>query len=1082
LLTLLCVGALLWSLPAQAQEQSGSIQGIVKDASGGVLPGATVEAKRAGGTGASTAVTDAEGRYRFPALPPGSYTITATLQGFQAGKVENANIALGQLLTINLTLAVGGVAESVQVTGESPLIDTKQSAAFATVSQETIERIPKGRDFTDVIKVAPGANEESRTGGIQVDGASGSENRFIIDGMDTTNIRTGVSGKTMLIDFVQEVQVKSSGYNAEFGGSTGGVISAITKSGSNSFRGSAGIYAQSYFGAGSLDDRPVRGYSPWTNSVTRTAVPQEGLINAQTPWNYYSPVGDIGGPIMKDKMWFYGGIAYTKNQYNQDVRFIAEPGHPLRSFDWYSWSYYPNYNVTWQLSNAMRVRVTGSNQRNKSRGAGTTLQPVNRVFDGIPGTTSCSSLAWQDMVGKRLEGYTNNSTSWLSSVSSGCTFNQTSFDNIYKNTGSDSRNDVIAGNLDWVIKPTFFVNTTAGYYRTNAWTDPSWRIDSIRRIYSTGNLDSNMLDPQYTQVNGQPWPLVPSTYQNVSGWADQTKTSYGTDRDTYTRIYVNLNTTWFKSAKGQHVVKAGVRYERFGNDVLNGYTQPVVNVYWGRTFTPSGGGVAQQGTYGYYMVSQQGTVGNVHSDNYSFWVQDSWSVNSKLTVNAGVRAENEFIPSYKTAPDAYSISFGFGDKIAPRLGFAYDVKGDGKWKLYGSFGYFYDITKLELPRGSFGGDHWVQYYWSLDTADVSTINCGEGTTGCPGRFLGQWDARLASNQTSADGTKELSAYFGKPFQSGIDPNLKPVQTGEAVFGLDHELNATMSLSLRYVHKWLGRTIEDVGILTDAGEPYMIANPGYGYASTGLNKYYPQYDMPAAQRDYDSVEVRLRKRFARAWSAEVDYTYSRLYGNYSGLANTDENARTAPNVTRSFDNVFQVYNDSQQLVYGLLQTDRPHVLKLQGTYDFKWGTSVGAYALLQSGAPNQTSVGWTSTSGYPIFAFGRGDLGRLPYQKMIDLNIQQDFRLGKNKRISLAANIMNVFDIHGYTSVYTVNPYRSSLSPANPDSAFFGAPWTPAQIAGQMRAAGTSILDSDFYNKLEGRQGRREMRFQAKFSF
>jgi hypothetical protein len=688
------------------------------------------------------------------------------------------------------------------------------------------------------------------------------------------------------------------------------------------------------------------------------------------------------------------------------------------------------------------------------------------------------------MAGKRLEGYGNGSTtSWLSSASTGCVFNQANFDNIYKNTGSDSQNDVISGNLDWVIKPTFFVNATAGYYRTNNWTDPSWRIDTIRRSYSTGNLDSNMTDPQNPQLNGQPWPLVPAAFQNVSGYADQVKTSYGTEKDIYDRIYLNFNTMWYKSAKGQHVVKAGLRYERFGNDVLNGNTKPNVSVNWARTYTPTNG-APTQGTYGYYMVNQTGTIGKVHSDNYSFWLQDSWSVNPRLTINAGVRFENEFIPSYKDAPDAYDISFGFGDKIAPRLGFAYDAKGDGKWKLYGSFGYFYDITKLELPRGSFGGDHWVNFYWSLDTYDVSTINCGEGTTGCPGRFLGQWDARLASNQTSADGTKELSAYFGKPFQSGIDPDLKPVQTGEAVFGLDHELNASMSLGLRYVHKWLGRTIEDVGILTAAGEPYMIANPGYGYASTGLNVYYPQYDMPPAQRAYDSVEVRLRKRFARAWSAEIDYTYSRLYGNYSGLANTDENARTAPNITRSFDNVFQVYNDSQQLVYGLLQTDRPHVLKLQGTYDFKWGTSVGAYALLQSGAPLQTEVAYTSSSGYPVFPFGRGNLGRLPYQKMIDLNIQQDFRLGKSKRISLAANMMNVFDIHGYTGVYTVNPYRgvSNLTSPNEDKTFFGAPWTPAKIVADMRATGVATLDAEFYNKLEGRQGRREMRFQVKFSF
>ena len=1041
------------------------------------------------GEGVNTAVTDAQGMYRFPALPPGTYTVSASLQGFITAK-STAAITLGQLLGVDLVLAVGGVAESVQVTGESPLIDTKQNAATTTLNQELIQRIPKGRDFGDVIATAPGANAEARTGGIQIDGASGSENRFIIDGMDTTNLRTGVQGKTMLIDFVQEVQVKSSGYNAEFGASTGGVISALTKSGSNKIRGSAGFYEQNTFGSGSMDKRPVRAYSPWSNAVTKTALPQTDLINPYGPpggvagadWQYYSPIGDIGGPIMKDKLWYYGGIAYTTNQYSEDVKFINEPGHPSRHLDWKSSSYYPNYNVSWQISNDVRLRVAGSNQRNTDRGAGSGLQPINRVYDGVPGTTSCSTVAQQDLPGKSLVGYSNGgTTTFLSSVSSGCVFNQANFDTIYKNTGSDSRNDTLSGNLDWVVTPAFFVNATAGFYRTNRWTDPSWRSDQIRRSFSTGNLDTDMTNPQYPQLGGGAWPLVPSASQNVSGFADQAKTSAGTAYDIYTRYFVNANTTFFKSAAGQHVIKAGIRFERFGNDVLNGNTKPVVNIYWARYFTDNDG-KSSQGKYGYYMVSQQGTVGNVRSNNYSFWVQDSWSVNNKLTINAGVRVENEHVPSYKDAPDAYGIDFGFGDKIAPRAGFAYDVKGDGKWKAYGSFGLFYDITKLELPRGSFGGDHWVQYYWSLDTVDWASINCGEGTTGCPGTYLGQWDARLASNQTSATGTKELIAYFGKPFQSGIDPDLKPVQTGELVFGLDHELNPTMSLGLRYVHKWLGRTIEDVGILTAAGEPYMIANPGYGYASAGLNKYYPQYAMPAAQRLYDAMEVRLRKRLSNNWSGEVAYTYSRLYGNYSGLANTDESARTAPNVTRSFDNVFQVYNDKQQMVYGRLNTDRPHVVKFMATYDFSWGTSVGAYAILQSGAVNSSTIGWTSNSSYPVFYDGRGDLGRFPMYKQVDLNVSHDIRLGKSQRITLAANIQNLFDLAGYTSIYTGNPYRSSLNPANYDSAFFGAPWTPLSIATAMRAEGKTILDSDFYNKLEGRQNNRQIRFQVKYSF
>ena len=156
-------------------------------------------------------------------------------------KVPDVRLALGQVLKIDLALAVATLTETVQVTAESPIIDVKQNAAAATITAETIERIPKARDFTDLVGTAPGTQQE-RKSGIQIDGAGGAEHRYVIDGMDTTGIRTGVSGQEMPIDFIQEVQVKSSGYNAEFRATTGGVISAITKSGSNTWHGSAGYY------------------------------------------------------------------------------------------------------------------------------------------------------------------------------------------------------------------------------------------------------------------------------------------------------------------------------------------------------------------------------------------------------------------------------------------------------------------------------------------------------------------------------------------------------------------------------------------------------------------------------------------------------------------------------------------------------------------------------------------------------------------------------------------------------------------------------------------------------------------------
>jgi hypothetical protein len=159
-------------VPAAAQETRGAIEGVIKDASGAVLPGATVEVTGVMGVVSTTA--DADGVFRFPSLAPGNYEVTATLSGFKPAS-SKVSLAVGQLLKADLSLAVGGVTETVMVTAHSSTIDVKQSSAATNIQAETIALIPKGRDFQSIVTLAPGANNESRSGGISVDGASAAE-------------------------------------------------------------------------------------------------------------------------------------------------------------------------------------------------------------------------------------------------------------------------------------------------------------------------------------------------------------------------------------------------------------------------------------------------------------------------------------------------------------------------------------------------------------------------------------------------------------------------------------------------------------------------------------------------------------------------------------------------------------------------------------------------------------------------------------------------------------------------------------------------------------------------------------------
>ena len=228
---LACVLAL--SLPAPRRSRPAD-NGTVKDTSGAVLPGVTVEA---------LSLCDRRrcrrprrpmesGVYRFTGLRPGKYEVSAKLQGFTPAKsAARRPAAWPDADRRARACALAASPKRVSVTAESPIIDTKQSARQSNIRDEQIELLPHGRDFTSLVTQAPGANSEAKLGGLSIDGASAGENRYIIDGIETTDLQDGPSGKNLIVDFVEEVQVKSSGYTAEYGGAMGGVINAVTKSG-----------------------------------------------------------------------------------------------------------------------------------------------------------------------------------------------------------------------------------------------------------------------------------------------------------------------------------------------------------------------------------------------------------------------------------------------------------------------------------------------------------------------------------------------------------------------------------------------------------------------------------------------------------------------------------------------------------------------------------------------------------------------------------------------------------------------------------------------------------------------------------
>lgn len=933
--------------PAWAQDQRGSIEGVVKDASGAVLPGATVEAT-ANGVVNST-VTDSVGLYRFPSLAPGNYRVTANLQGFVAREVVEVRVGLGQSKKVDFALPLAGVAETVTVTAQTPLVDVRSTSRQANIRAEQVELLPKGRDFTTMVTQAPGANQENKLGGISIDGASAGENRFIIDGIETTNLVSGTSGKRLISDFVEEVQVKSSGYTAEFGGATGGVINAMTKSGTNEMHGSGIFNYQSSSLAGSP-----------TPTLRRNLVNDdiaEYITYPKDDESRIEPGFTLGGPLVRDRAWFFGAylpVMETTTR-NVDPTSAGNPAAGTYSVEQKTPAQNITANVTAQLSNSLRGRVSYNNS----------WRETNGLLPALTGTDPAGT------------NYTKV---------------------------SKFPNYSVSGNLDWVASPRFFLGMRGGYYFADQ--NDSNVVEEPRIIFSTGN-NIGLLDTPVSLMRA-------SGFQNIP-------TNTKVTRDQQTRMYFQADGTLYANAGGAHQIKFGVQADQVGNNVLSGESANLVRIRWNTSL----GGL--RGPYGYYQVRSNGvnpkqgfiTEGDVTTTNIGLFIQDSWTINNKLTINAGVRTERERVPTYSTqegVPD-FGVEFGFADKLAPRVGFAYDVKGDGKWKAYGSWGVFYDIFKLELPRGSFGGDKWLEYYYTLDTPDWTNLTAGaQCPPACSGTLIrGPVDFRFVSLDSDHQ-----------------DPDLKPMKLQEASAGIEHQLNDLMAISVRYVHKQVDRAIEDTGALAaDGSEIYIIANPGFNLAALAFTN--PNVANPKAVRDFDSVEFAFDKRYANNWYLRAGYTWSRLYGNYSGLSQSDENGRTSPNVGRLWDYPLMMFQDGGQPALGPLATDRPHQFKSQFIYMFGFGTSVGVNEYIASGLPVTREIGIYAPNNLPVQYLGRGSDGRTPMFSQTDLLVQHSFNVGGGKEVQLSLNVLNLFNQD--TAIGKYSTYHKTNG-VTPDEALF----------------------------------------------
>ncbi len=780
-------------------------------------------------------------------------------------------------------------------------------------------------------------------GNNSISGASGLENSYLIDGVNITNTGYGGIGAYNIIygslgtgvtsEFLDEVQIKTGGFEAEYGQALGGIINTIVKSGTNEFKGSVAWYASPSAFRNSI--QPVELSTGSTNTVEQ---------------NINDFAVSFGGPIKKDKLFYF--VAYnpviTIDQRHAST--TVNPAFPaaqagVAAFDTSTSNGFGVTDLAFPSSvgNLERKR-TANNYAVKLSWQASPKHVLELTAFGDP----ANGDGPQRPNASRFTDF--NTGGGESSIHFG------------------SNNQALKWNA--VFSPKFFMEAQVthhfGKFREGS-TNNSYEYEDIRNVQEFIRGATDYIDPSGpTAVPFKVLPVEP--FQGGVGFI-----SNQDDKDTQYQVK-------FTSIVGKHEIKYGLSYDDISYRDTAVYTGPSFNITIGGSPIPTRGGavVDVRNTLG--VPQDAYDTANVYrvirarispeapptsAEERNGFIQDTWSITPRWTIKAGVRVTQETIKGSGKfsltlgtlgTTDYEPTSYTFAGNIAPRVGVIWDVLGNGKSRAWVNFGRYFERVPNDLAVRAFSNEVGISVASFTDSA--------------------------------------LTTQTGSVRTQGITPTdvvggVKLPYEDEISGGYAFEVTPNSSLEVRAIFRTEGRILEDTQVNTveaiqnyyygvnygyaydpfggsqgspvstsfpaKAFGPYLLGNPGTRNVPTGLA---PGTNFPKAKRNYKALEMVYTKRFSDSWSLYANYRFARLIGNYEGLFRND-NGQSDPNLTSQYDFPNSPLM-SGQFVKGPLPSDVTHALHVFPTYQFQNRLRVGAGFNWSSGVPR------TSLLAHPIY--------------------------------------------------------------------------------------------------------------------